>query len=135
MIGDVARSAEPRRAAFHAVRERAAQPPQPERLAEHIRMHGNVHYQRMALRLRDHLVAAPADGVGDLRRVLVDEAVGAMAGWQAKLVQQVEQAPDADAVAVVAPRVVAMRLRLAGLRRVVAETAAEGEPLDVGGDG
>jgi hypothetical protein len=51
---------------------------------------------------------------------------------QLQLVEKVEQAPDADAVAVVAPGVVAVRLRLAGLRRVVAESGAKSEPLDVG---
>jgi hypothetical protein len=50
---------------------------------------------------------------------------------QAELVEELEQPPDADAVAVVAPRIVAMRLRLGGLRRVVTEAGAEREPLDV----
>src|SRR5688572_15410675 len=51
-----------------------------------------------------------------------------------ELVEQLEQAPHTDAVAVVAPGVVAMRLRLAGFRRVVSQACAEGEPLDVGGE-
>ena len=90
---------------------------------------------RVAACVRNDLVAAPADGVGDLRRVLVDQAVRAVPGGELELVQQVEQAPDADPIAVVAPGIIAVRLRLAGLRRVVAEARAEGEPLDVGGDG
>src|SRR5512134_2033072 len=84
--------------------------------------------------MRDHLVAALADGVGNLRRGVVDQAVGAVSGGKAKVVQQIEQTPDADAVAVVAPGVVAVRLRLAELGRVVAEARAVREPLDVGGD-
>jgi hypothetical protein len=78
------------------------------------------------------LVAALAEGVGDLRRVLVDQAVGVVRRRQPELVEELEQAPDADAVAVVAPGIVAVGLRLSGLRRVVAEPGAEGKPLDVG---
>ena len=89
---------------------------------------------RIGAAVRDHLVAAPADRVGDLRRIVVDQAVGAVPGGQAELVQQVEQAPDADAVAVVAPGIVAVRLRLAGLGRIVPQPRAEGEPLDVRGE-
>ncbi len=84
--------------------------------------------------VRDHFVAALADRRHHLRRVVVDERVGVVRGRQLQLVEEVEQAPDADAVAVVAPGVVAVRLRLAGLRRVVAEPGAEGKPLDVGGE-
>src|SRR5687767_6533038 len=51
-----------------------------------------------------------------------------------ELVEQLEQAPHADAVAVVAPGVVAMGLRLAGFRRVVSQAGAESEPFDVGGE-
>src|SRR6185436_7586188 len=82
--------------------------------------------------VRDDLVAAGADRRHDLRRIFVQQAVGVMRRGQLELVEQLEQRPHADAVGVVAPRIVAMRLRLALLRRVVAEAGAEREPLDVG---
>src|SRR5260221_12731853 len=75
------------------------------------------------------LVAALADRRHDLRRVVVHQAVGVVRRRQAQLVEQLEQAPDADAVAIVAPGIVAVRLRLAGLGRVMAEAGAEGEPF------
>src|SRR6266480_2770076 len=43
--------------------------------------------------------------------------------------------PEADAVAVVAPRVVAMALRCRGARRVDAETRSKGEEFDVVAEG
>src|SRR5262249_6884672 len=82
----------------------------------------------------DDLVAALADRVHDLRRVPVEQAVAVVPGRQLQLVEQLEQAPDADAVAIVPPGVVAVGLRLTGLRRVVPEPGAEGEPFDVGRD-
>ena len=82
--------------------------------------------------MRNHFVAAPANRRHHLRRILVQQAVRAVRRRQLQLVEELEQPPDADAVTVVAPGVVAMGLRLAGLRRVVAEAGAEGEPLDVG---
>src|SRR2546426_10169848 len=47
---------------------------------------------------------------------------------------EVERPPDPDAVAVVAPGVVPLRLGLARLGVVVSESRAEGKALDVGGD-
>lgn len=46
--------------------------------------------------------------------------------------EQVEQAPDADAIAVIPPPIIAMGLWLVDLGGVVAETRVEREPLDVG---
>src|SRR3989454_3225141 len=53
---------------------------------------------------------------------------------QLQLLGEVEQPPDPDAVAVVAPGVVPLRLGLARLGVVVSEPRAEGKALDVGGD-
>src|SRR5882762_2999920 len=82
----------------------------------------------------DDLVAALADRRHDLRRVVVKQAVGIVRGGQLELVEQLEQAPYADAIAVVAPRVIAVRLGLAGLGRIVPEAGAIGEPLDIAGE-
>jgi hypothetical protein len=82
----------------------------------------------------DHLVAALAHRGHDLRRVVVYQAVGVVRGGQLELVEELEQPPHADAVAVVAPRVVALRLRLAHLGGVMPQAGAEGVPLDVGGN-
>src|SRR5438034_11291713 len=84
--------------------------------------------------VRDDFIAALADRRHDLRRVVVKQAVGVVRGRQLQLVEQLEQAPHADAIAVVAPRVIAVRLRLAGLGRIVPEAGAIGEPLDIGGE-
>jgi len=81
--------------------------------------------------MRHDLVAPLADRRHHLRGVLVDQAVRVVRRRQLQLVEQLEQAPDADAVAVIAPGIVAMRLRLAALRRIVTEAGAEREPLDV----
>jgi hypothetical protein len=69
--------------------------------------------------VRHDLVAAPADRRHDLRRVLVHQAVGVVRGGKLQLVEELEQPPDADAIAVVAPGIVAVRLRLVVLGIVV----------------
>src|SRR5258706_85905 len=84
--------------------------------------------------VRHDLVAAGADSREDLRRVVVEQAVGVVRERQLQFVGKVEEAPDPHAVAVVAPGIVALRLRLAALRVVVSEACAEGEALDVGGE-
>src|SRR6266705_1817659 len=89
---------------------------------------------RIGAAVGDDLVPARAYAREDLRRVVVEQAVGVVRERQLQLVCEVEQAPDADAVAVVAPGIVALRLRLARLGVVVPEPRAEGEALDVGGD-
>src|SRR5262245_42883438 len=65
--------------------------------------------------------------------VLVEQRVDVVGRGQLELLEQVEQAPDADAVAVVAPGVIALLLRLALLRGVPAGALAIGVDLDVGG--
>src|SRR5262245_6373093 len=83
--------------------------------------------------MADDLVAARADAVADLWMVLVEQRVDVVGSGQLELLEQVEQAPDADAVAVVAPGVVALLLRLALLRGIPAGALAIGVDLDVGG--
>src|SRR5262249_34077293 len=80
----------------------------------------------------DHLVAARSDLVGDLRMILVEERVDVVRGGKFQLLEQLEQPPDADAVAVVAPRVIPLLLRLAFLRGVPAGAFAIGVDLYVG---
>src|SRR5262249_53752900 len=62
--------------------------------------------------------------VEDHRVPVVGERTG-------EFVEEVENAPDADAVAVVAPRVIALRLRCRAAGRIGAEAGAEGEVLDI----
>ena len=78
----------------------------------------------------DHVVAARFDLVDDLRIVVADRAVEQDGGRQLELVENLEQAPVADAVAVVAPGIVARGL-LAAAHRVHADAGAEREMLDV----
>ena len=80
--------------------------------------------------MRDVLVAArlmrsPISGLFEDHRIQV------VGDGQAELVEEVEVVPDADAVAVVAPRVVALVLRRGAAGRVGAEAGAEGEILDI----
>ena len=77
----------------------------------------------------DDLVAPRADSREDLRRVIIEQAVGVVRERQLQLFGEVEQAPDADAVSVVAPGVVPLRLGFACLGVVVPEPRAEGEAL------
>jgi len=82
--------------------------------------------------MSDDLVASCADSREDLRRVVVEQAVVVVRERQLELFGKVEQPPDADAVAVVAPGVVALRLRFARLGVVVAQPRAKSKAFDVG---
>src|ERR671936_1002717 len=84
--------------------------------------------------MRHNLVAALSDRRHYLRCVVVHQAIGVVRGGQLQLIEELQQPPDADAIAIVTPGIVAMRLRLARLRRVVTQAGTEGEPFDVGGD-
>src|SRR5881397_385501 len=79
----------------------------------------------------EDLVSALAQPLGDVRRHLVDGRVHLGLGGKAELVEQLEQAPDAHAVAVVAPAVDAVALRLVRRRDGGALAGAEAEGLDV----
>src|SRR6266571_698214 len=84
---------------------------------------------RVGAAVSDDLIASRADAREDLRRVVVEQAVRIVSERQLQLLGEVEQAPDADAVAVVAPGIVSLRLGLARLGVVVPEPRAEGEAL------
>src|SRR6516162_9376134 len=78
----------------------------------------------------EHVVAAGFDLFDDLRVVIADAAVQKNRGGQFELVQDFEQAPIADTVAVVAPGEIARGL-LAAANRIHPQPGAEGEMLDV----
>src|SRR5262245_26279310 len=61
-----------------AVPQGAAQAAHAERLSEHVRVHRNVHHQRVALALLAHLVELVDDHVAEIGRVLlaVDDDLG-----------------------------------------------------------
>src|SRR5580704_6325768 len=80
--------------------------------------------------MAQYVVTARPDLVDDLRIVVADGAVEQDRGRQLQLVQDFEQAPISDAVAVVAPGEIARGLHPAA-HRVHAEARAEGEVLDV----
>ena len=81
--------------------------------------------------MRHKLVAALHHALADLGMVVEDHRVQVVGERAGELVEEVEHAPDADAVAVVAPRVVALRLWRRAAGRVRAEARAEGKVLDV----
>src|SRR5262245_7858022 len=80
-----------------------------------------------------HVVAALPDLLDDVGILVADRAVEKDRRRELELVEHLEQAPVADAVAVIAPCPVARRLRpAAAVRgRVHADAGAEGEMLDV----
>src|SRR6202042_204151 len=80
----------------------------------------------------DHLVAALADAVADLGMIFVEQRIDVVRRRNLEVFEEVEQAPDADTVAVVPPGVVALLLRLALLGGVPAGAFAVGVDLDVG---
>src|SRR5262245_49419279 len=61
----------------------------------------------------DVVVAASPNALEDFRMMLVDQAVDDTRAGQFELVEQVEQAPDTDAIAVVTPSEIALVRRLA----------------------
>jgi len=85
----------------------------------------------IGIAVADDFVAAPADALCDLRHFLADRRVDEMAHRPPQFVHHVEDAPDADAQAVVAPAVVAHVGLGAERRRRMAETFAEAEVFDV----
>src|SRR5262249_5781069 len=89
----------------------------------------------LLVRVRDavaeDLVATLAQALGNVRRHLVDGGVHLGLGRQAELVEQLEQPPNADAVAVVAPAVDALPLRRVGWRDGGALAGTEAEGFDV----
>ena len=83
----------------------------------------------------DKFVAAPVEPLDNIRAGFEDRRVDVVRPRQAELVEQIEIMPEADAVAVVAPGIVAMALRGGCPRRVDAETRAKGEIFDVVAEG
>ena len=59
--------------------------------------------------MRDDCVAARCEGRHDFKAIVVQRAIDDGAGRNAELVEQIQPAPQADRVAVVAPRIVALR--------------------------
>jgi len=89
----------------------------------------------LLVRVRDampeDLVAALPQPRGDVGRDLVDLRVHLRLGRNAELVEQLEQPPDPDPIAVVAPAEDAVALRLVGRRDGRALPDAKAERLDV----
>src|SRR5262245_5950390 len=80
--------------------------------------------------MAEHVVAARSDLFYDLRIVIAHAAVQQDRGGQLQLIEDFEQAPIADPIAIVAPREVARRL-LTAADGIHAEPSAEREVLDV----
>src|SRR5260370_24450151 len=81
--------------------------------------------------MADMLVAAPGQAVDEFGAVFEDGRIDIVRSGQSELVEQVEIIPEADPVAVIAPRVIALALRCRRARRVAAEPGPKGEILDV----
>src|SRR5262249_17258830 len=79
----------------------------------------------------EHIVAALPDLCDDVRILVAHHAVEQDRGRQFELIEDFEQAPVADAVAVVAPGEVARGLRTGAIARIHSDAGAEGEMLDV----
>src|SRR3954467_11844559 len=81
--------------------------------------------------MRAHVVAATLDALDDVRNGLADKAVQQDGRGQPQLVEHAEDPPDPDAQAIVAPGIVALRLRAPALRRIGAATSEKCELFDV----
>src|SRR5260370_6018062 len=81
--------------------------------------------------MADMLVAAPGQAVDEFGAVFEDGRIDIVRSGQSELVEQVEIIPEADPVAVIAPRVIALALRRRCAGRVAAEPGPKGEMLDV----
>ena len=78
------------------------------------------------------IVTALFDAGDDVRIILAYQAVEKDGGRQLQFLEQAEDAPDADAQSVIAPRIVALRLRTVGAQiRIVAAARHEREVLDI----
>ena len=96
-------------------------------------------HRALPLRLRaavpDDLVAPRAHPLHEVGAMRADEAAHVVRGRKLQLFEQIEEPPHADAMAVVAPRVVALRLAGGGPeRRIGSRPGAESEILDVRAD-
>src|SRR5262245_7400902 len=82
----------------------------------------------------EDLVTATPESRGDVGTLIVDGDVHLRLGREPERVEQIEHAPDADAVAVVPPAEDAVALRLVWWRDGRSLAHAEAEGLDVDGD-
>src|SRR5262245_41139514 len=82
----------------------------------------------------EDLVAATSESGGDVRTVIVDGDVHLRLGREPERVEEIEHAPDADTIAVVAPAEDAVALRLVRWRDGRPFPDAETERLDVDRD-
>src|ERR1700722_7670557 len=81
--------------------------------------------------MTDHFIAAQADAVGNLGHLLANGCVEQMAHWEFEIIHHVEDAPDADTQAVVAPaEVTGVGLR-PQCRWGMAEAFTKAEILDI----
>ncbi len=80
--------------------------------------------------MAEHVVAAGFDLFDDLRVVIADAAVQQDRGGQLQLVEDLEQTPITDPVAVIAPGEIARRL-LAAADRIHPQPGAQREMFDV----
>src|SRR5260370_15529979 len=81
--------------------------------------------------MADILVAAPVQALDEFGAVFEDGRIDIVRSGQSELVEQVEIIPEADPVAVIAPRVIALALRCRRARRVAAQPGPNGGILDV----
>src|SRR5207253_1070563 len=89
---------------------------------------------RIRAAVADDLVASRAVRRHDFGAVVVQGAVGDRRDRQAKRVEELQAAPGADAVAVVAPAVIEDVGLRAGRRELRAQSFAEGKVLEVVAD-
>src|SRR5262249_7723659 len=82
----------------------------------------------------DKFVTAPPQPLNDVGARFEDHRVDVMCSRQAKLVEEVQIMPKADAIAVVAPRKIAVTLGGRNSRGIAAEPRTKGEIFDVAAD-
>ena len=82
----------------------------------------------------DKFVATRQDSIGDLWATLEEQRVEVMRGREVEFVEQIEQIPLSDSVAIVAPGIIARRLRPGDHGAVAAHPGKETENLYVVAD-
>src|SRR5690554_430634 len=81
--------------------------------------------------MADDFVAARLDPIEDLRVLTQYTGIGVVRSRQAHLVQQVEEVPLADAVPVIAPGEIPVRLRCVQRGAIASKALTEAKYLDI----
>jgi len=101
----------------------------PEELAPITKAAEAAGYHAMAV--ADHVITTLSNFIDDIRVVIADRAIEKNACWKLKFVQQLEQAPVSNPIAVVSPCPIAGCLRSAPVVRIHPVACAKRKMLNI----